>query len=49
MKQQAKDVTVDPGVAVQIRGLEKVYAGATELGCCKCKRTSAYHAVRVKA
>ncbi|KAJ6374148.1 hypothetical protein OIU78_029785 [Salix suchowensis] len=46
VKNDAKDNTVDPDVAVQIRGLGKTYPGATQIGCCKCKKTSPYHAVR---
>ncbi|KAJ6676813.1 ABC TRANSPORTER A FAMILY MEMBER 1-RELATED [Salix viminalis] len=29
-----------------IRGLGKTYPGATQIGCCKCKKTSPYHALR---
>ncbi|XP_021746248.1 ABC transporter A family member 2-like [Chenopodium quinoa] len=46
VKQQANEGVVDSNVAVQIRGLAKVYPGSTSLGCCKCKRTPPYHALR---
>ncbi|TYJ98618.1 ABC transporter A family member 2 [Cucumis melo var. makuwa] len=49
VKQQLSDGIVDPNVAVQIRGLAKTYPGVWKftLGCCcKCKKTSPYHAVR---
>ncbi|KAH9617986.1 hypothetical protein KSS87_021559 [Heliosperma pusillum] len=46
VKQQMREGGVDPNVAVQLRGLAKVYPGSTTLGCCKCKRTPAYHALR---
>lgn len=47
VKQQAAESNVDPRIAVQIRGLVKTYAGATKIGCCRCKRTSPYHALKV--
>ncbi|KMT02071.1 hypothetical protein BVRB_9g208000 [Beta vulgaris subsp. vulgaris] len=46
VKQQAHEGGVDSNTAVQIRGLAKVYPGSTSLGCCKCKRTPPYHALR---
>lgn len=46
VKQQANEGVIDSNVAVQIRGLVKVYPGSTSLGCCKCKRTPPYHALR---
>ncbi|KAF9667756.1 hypothetical protein SADUNF_Sadunf15G0056500 [Salix dunnii] len=46
VKNDVKDNTVNPDVAVQIRGLGKTYPGTTQIGCCKCKKTSPYHAVR---
>ncbi|KAI4319131.1 hypothetical protein MLD38_032767 [Melastoma candidum] len=46
VKSQSKDGLVDPAIAVQIRGLIKVYRGSTKLGCCKCKKTLAYHAIK---
>ncbi|THG23011.1 hypothetical protein TEA_000050 [Camellia sinensis var. sinensis] len=48
VKKEAKEGAVDPNIAVQIRGLVKVYPGATKIGCCKCKKTSHYHALKVK-
>lgn len=47
VKQQAATNEVDPNVAVQIRGLTKTYPGTTKIGCCKCQRSSPYHAVKV--
>ena len=47
VKNDSKEGTVHPDVAVQVRGLSKTYPGATQISCCKCKKTSAYHAVRV--
>ncbi|XP_010256707.1 PREDICTED: ABC transporter A family member 2-like isoform X2 [Nelumbo nucifera] len=46
VKQQVNEGAVDPNVAVQIRGLAKTYPGTTNIGCCRCKRTSPYHALR---
>ncbi|XP_011047161.1 PREDICTED: ABC transporter A family member 2 [Populus euphratica] len=46
VKNDARDGTVNPDIAVQIRGLGKTYPGATHIGCFKCKKTSPYHAVR---
>ncbi|KAL7222981.1 hypothetical protein ACSBR1_024627 [Camellia fascicularis] len=46
VKKEAKEGAVDPNIAVQIRGLIKVYPGATKIGCCKCKKTSHYHALK---
>ncbi|XP_020420066.1 ABC transporter A family member 2 isoform X2 [Prunus persica] len=46
VKQQTKEGTVDPNIAVQIRGLVKTYPGTTTIGCCKCRRTSPYHALK---
>ncbi|KAL0440635.1 UNVERIFIED_CONTAM: ABC transporter A family member 2 [Sesamum radiatum] len=46
VKQQAHEGIVDSSIAVQIRGLVKIYAGATKIGCCRCKRTSPYHALK---
>ncbi|KAI0515529.1 hypothetical protein KFK09_008194 [Dendrobium nobile] len=46
IKQQVVDNSVDPNVAVTILGLAKTYPGATKLCCCKCKRSSPYHAVK---
>ncbi|CAN7118414.1 unnamed protein product, partial [Brassica rapa subsp. narinosa] len=46
VKKQAMDGTVDPNIAVQIHGLAKMYPGTTKLGCCKCTKTSPFHAVK---
>ncbi|KAK3226518.1 hypothetical protein Dsin_006380 [Dipteronia sinensis] len=46
VKQQAREGTVDSNVAVQIRGLVKTYPGSRKIGCCKCQKTSPYHAVK---
>ncbi|GFP99357.1 ABC transporter a family member 2 [Phtheirospermum japonicum] len=46
VKQQAAEGIVNPSIAVQIRGLVKTYSGATNIGCCKCKRTPPYHALK---
>ncbi|XP_024004349.1 ABC transporter A family member 11 isoform X3 [Eutrema salsugineum] len=46
VKQQALDGIVDPNIAVQIHGLSKTYPGTTKLGCCKCIKTSPFHAVK---
>lgn len=48
VKQQAQEGMVDPNVAVQIRGLVKTYPGSRNIGCCKCQKTSPYHAVKVR-
>jgi len=47
VKQQAMDGIADPNIAVQIHGLAKTYPGTTKLGCCKCTKTSPFHAVKV--
>ncbi|KMZ69207.1 ABC transporter A family member 2 [Zostera marina] len=46
VKQQVTESDLVPNVAVQIRGLRKTYAGTTNVGCFKCKRTPPYHAVK---
>ncbi|CAN1262521.1 ABC transporter A family member 2, partial [Linum perenne] len=46
VKKDATEATMDVDVAVQIRGLAKTYAGTRKIGCCKCQKTSPYHAVR---
>ncbi|KAL9284230.1 ABC transporter A family member 9 [Arabidopsis thaliana] len=46
VKQQAMDGIADPNIAVQIHGLAKTYPGTTKLGCCKCTKTSPFHAVK---
>lgn len=48
VKQQTAEGLVDENVAVQIRGLAKIYPGTTKVGFCRCKRTSPYHAIKVK-
>lgn len=48
VKQQTRGGMVYPNVAVQIRGLVKTYPGTKTIGCCKCNKTSPYHAVKVK-
>lgn len=47
VKHQAASDEIDPSTAVQVRGLMKTYPGTTNVGCCKCKRTPPYHAVKV--
>ncbi len=47
VKHQTQEGVVDPNVAVQIRGLAKTYPGTRQCGCCKCKKTPPYHALRV--
>ncbi|KAG8379146.1 hypothetical protein BUALT_Bualt07G0057800 [Buddleja alternifolia] len=46
VKGQYSEGVVDSSIAVQLRGLEKIYAGTTKIGCFKCKRTSPYHALK---
>eukprot|EP00246_Nothoceros_aenigmaticus_P013513 TRINITY_DN4700_c0_g1_i2.p1 TRINITY_DN4700_c0_g1~~TRINITY_DN4700_c0_g1_i2.p1 ORF type:complete len:623 (-),score=94.49 TRINITY_DN4700_c0_g1_i2:787-2430(-) len=46
VKGQSGTQAVDPRVAVQVRGLVKTFPGVTQLGCFRCNRTSAYHAVK---
>ncbi|KAK9104978.1 hypothetical protein Scep_021822 [Stephania cephalantha] len=46
VKKHVTEDAIDPNVAVQIRGITKTYPGTTNMGCCKCKRTSPYHAVK---
>ncbi|KAL5816488.1 hypothetical protein ACOSQ3_024866 [Xanthoceras sorbifolium] len=46
VKKQTQEGMVDPNVAVQIRGLVKTYPGTRKIGCCKCQKTSPYHAVK---
>lgn len=49
VKQQTQEGVIDPDIAVQIRGLLKSYPGTRQCGgCCKCKKTPSYHAVRVR-
>lgn len=47
VKQAASEGVVDTNIAVQIRGLVKMYPGTTKIGCCKCEKTSHYHALKV--
>ncbi|CAL9749914.1 unnamed protein product [Musa acuminata subsp. burmannicoides] len=46
VKQQAAYGEVETNVAVQIHGLTKTYKGTNKIGCCKCNRSSPYHAVK---
>ncbi|KAF3436036.1 hypothetical protein FNV43_RR23128 [Rhamnella rubrinervis] len=47
VKKQVMEGVVDPNVSVQIRGLVKTYPGTTKIGCCcKCTKTSPYHAIK---
>ncbi|KAI3970659.1 hypothetical protein MKX01_024306 [Papaver californicum] len=46
VKQQMAEGGNYPNIAVQIRGLAKTYPGTLDMGFCKCKRTSPYHAVK---
>ncbi|XP_050225584.1 ABC transporter A family member 2 [Mercurialis annua] len=46
VKQDAREGITNPNVAVQVRGILKTYAGTTKIGCCKCKKTSPYHALK---
>ncbi|EOA23155.1 hypothetical protein CARUB_v10016638mg [Capsella rubella] len=46
VKQHSMEGLVDTNVAVQIRGLAKTYPGTTKFGCCKCKKTSPFHALK---
>ncbi|CBI15254.3 hypothetical protein VitviT2T_026113 [Vitis vinifera] len=46
VKQQRREGVADPNIAVQICGLAKTYPGTTNIGCCKCKKTSPYHALK---
>ncbi|XP_042947784.1 ABC transporter A family member 2-like isoform X1 [Carya illinoinensis] len=46
VKHQTQEGVVDPNIAVQIRGLVKIYPGTRQFGCCKYKKTAPYHAVR---
>lgn len=49
VKQQMAEASNHPNIAVQIRGLAKTYPGTLDMGCCRCSRTSPYHAVKVKS
>ncbi|XP_068652265.1 ABC transporter A family member 2-like [Aristolochia californica] len=46
VKQQETEIELDPNVAVQIRGLTKIYPGMIKIGCFTCHRTSPYHAIK---
>lgn len=47
VKQQIRESIPDPNVAVQIRGLVKTFPGTRKIGCCcKCQKTSPYHAIK---
>lgn len=46
VKKQAMEGVVDPDIAVQIRGLVKIYPGKTNIGCFKCKKTPHYQALK---
>lgn len=53
VKQQSMEGTLDPKIAVQIRGLVKIYPGKKRpfcccCCCCCCKETKPYTAVKVK-
>lgn len=49
VRQQLTQGLVDANVSVQIHGLVKTYPGAFNISCCcKCKRSTPYHAVKVK-
>ncbi|URD75956.1 ABC transporter [Musa troglodytarum] len=45
VKRQAANGEVEANVAVQIHGLTKTYKGTNKTRCCKCNRSSPYHAV----
>lgn len=47
VKQKLAQGVVDTNVAVQIHGIVKTYSGAFNIGCCcKCKRSTPYHAIK---
>eukprot|EP01018_Ginkgo_biloba_P024056 Gb_37633 [translate_table: standard] len=47
VKHQAMENTTDPNVAVQVRGLIKIFPGIRNMvGCCKCQKTDPHHAVK---
>lgn len=48
VKQQAVEGKVDESNAVQIHGLIKTFPGTKKIGCCKCKETPPYHAIKVR-
>ena len=47
IKEQRKEGVGDPNIVVQICSLVKTYPGTTNISCCKCKKTSPYHAIKV--
>ncbi|XP_027126461.2 ABC transporter A family member 2-like isoform X2 [Coffea arabica] len=46
VKQKMDESVLDASVVVQIRGLVKIFPGRTKISCCKCERTSPYHALK---
>uniref|UniRef100_A0A803M188 ABC transporter domain-containing protein n=1 Tax=Chenopodium quinoa TaxID=63459 RepID=A0A803M188_CHEQI len=47
VKQQMKSNEIDSNIAVQIRGLVKIYPGKLNFGCCcKCQKTDPFHAIK---
>ncbi|KAK9040034.1 hypothetical protein V6N11_015214 [Hibiscus sabdariffa] len=47
VKTQTREGIVDQNVAVQIRGVAKMYPGSRSCSCCcKCKKIAPYHAVK---
>jgi len=48
VKQRLTQGVVDANVAVQLHGIVKTYPGTYNIGCCKCKRSAPYHALKVK-
>ena len=48
VKQQAREGIDDPNAAVQIRGLVKTYPKTMKIGCCRCRETPPYHAIKVR-
>uniref|UniRef100_A0A803L940 ABC transporter domain-containing protein n=1 Tax=Chenopodium quinoa TaxID=63459 RepID=A0A803L940_CHEQI len=47
VKQQMKSNEIDSNIAVQIRGLVKIYPGKFSIGCCcKCQKTDPFHAIK---
>lgn len=47
VKHAASEGVVNANIAVQICGLVKTYPSKTKIGCCKCEKTSHYHALKV--
>uniref|UniRef100_A0A2N9H3Q6 ABC transporter domain-containing protein n=1 Tax=Fagus sylvatica TaxID=28930 RepID=A0A2N9H3Q6_FAGSY len=46
VKQQAREGIDDPNAAVQIHGLVKTYPKTMKIGCCRCRETPPYHAIK---